>query len=81
MNHEQTLFYLDDEPIEIHGGMEVTMLQNKIRMFCAEALHIPRAITSDNPQGGSQKKWWQRKSHVQSKASFSGSDNLNVLKQ
>lgn len=78
--NELKLFYLDDEPIEIHGGMEVTMLPNKIKMFCAEGLHIQQVIASNNMQGDAQKRWWQRKSHIQSKT-FSASDNINALKQ
>ena len=68
INHGQKLFYLDDEPIEIHGGMEVTMLPNKIKMFCAEPLHIPQVLARDTMQGDAQKRWWQRKSNIQSKA-------------
>ena len=78
---EEKLFYLDNEPIEINGGMEITMLPNKIRMFCAEALHIPQISNIDNAQSDFHKKWWQRKSNMATKTSFAAPDNLATLKQ
>lgn len=77
---EEKLFYLDNEPIEIRGGMEITMLPDKIKMFCAEALHIPQINSADIVQGDLHKKWWQRKSNIQSKNSFVTPDNLSKLK-
>ena len=68
-NLEDKVFYLDNEPIEIHGGMEVKLLPNKVRMFCAESLHIPH-FSTDISQSELQKKWWQRKRGIQSKTSF-----------
>ena len=64
---EEKYFYLDGEPIEFHGGMEVTMLPNKLRMFCADSLHVP-FIPINYIQSDNQKKWWQRKSNIQSNA-------------
>ena len=78
---EEKMFYLDNEAIEIQGGMEVIMLPNKIRMFCAEALHIPQMSSVDNAQGDFHKKWWQRKTNMPSKTSFTAPDNLATLKQ
>lgn len=78
-NLDDKSFYLDNETIEMHGGFEVTMLTDKLKMFCTEALHIPYTFI-DGTQDNSQKKWWQRKSNIQSKSSFVSTDNLNVIK-
>ena len=77
---EEKLFYLDNEPIDIHGAIEVTMLPSKVRMFCSEALHVPLS-NLDNVQSDVNKKWWQRKTNRQSKTSFVASENMHALKQ
>ena len=60
-------FYVDGESIELHGGMQVTMLPSHLRMFCTDSLHIPLAPINYDVQSDLQKKWWQRKSNIQSK--------------
>ena len=69
-NGDEKFFYLDGEPIELHGGMQVTLLPNQLRMFCTDSLHIPHVTMSHDFQTDFQKKWWQRKSHIQSKPSL-----------
>ena len=75
---EDKLFYVDNEAIDIHGAIEVTMLPSKVRMFCSEALHAP-PDKLDNVQTDLNKKWWQRKTNMQSKT-FAASESMSALK-
>merc|ERR1712226_94057 len=60
-NGDEKFFYLDGGPIELHGGMQVSLLPNQLRMFCTDSLHIPPVPMSHDFHTDFQKKWWQRK--------------------
>jgi len=64
---DQKYFYLDGEKIELHGGMQVTMIPNQLTMFCTGSLHIPQVPINYDAPSDLSKKWWQRKSNIQSK--------------
>jgi len=44
---DEKFFYLDNEPIEIRGSIQITRLAEKLRMFCSESQHTPDDATRD----------------------------------
>ena len=53
-------FYLDSEAVDIRGPMEISVLPEKIILFCGES--VARGLTkSDSGNATSNnRKWWQR---------------------
>jgi hypothetical protein len=50
-------FSLDDESVELKGPLQITLLPNKVVMFCSESLQ-KEVQRSEEPSKG-DKKWWQ----------------------
>lgn len=56
---KEHFFNLDNEPIEVMGPIEVTLLQDKILMFCPKETYVPANLQSETPRDA-DRKWWQR---------------------
>ena len=52
-------FYLDGESVDIRGPMEVSILPQKIVLFCGQDL-AKDLKNSDSKNSSNDRKWWQR---------------------
>ena len=52
-------FYLDGESVDIRGPMEVSILPQKIVLFCGQDL-AKDLKNSDTNNSSNDRKWWQR---------------------
>uniref|UniRef100_A0A0K2THD1 Acylglycerol kinase, mitochondrial n=1 Tax=Lepeophtheirus salmonis TaxID=72036 RepID=A0A0K2THD1_LEPSM len=54
-------FSLDNESIELRGGLEISILPNKVLMFCSKNNHFDYVIDNDNGKTKimNKKKWMQ----------------------
>ncbi len=57
---DEKFFYLDNEGVDIKGSLELSLLPEKIVMFCSSRNVRGGTESQNNQNPDSDKKWWQR---------------------
>ena len=53
-------FYLDSEAVDIRGPMEISVLPEKIILFCGESVARTLTKSDSGTSTSNNRKWWQR---------------------